>query len=164
MWSVGLAGGLVVAVRVEGEFAEDLAGGGVDDADFQAVDEQQDVGSCVGSSDADVVESAVVSQGHHACFVDAVGAHPVVDLSGDEGAGGGFGSGRVGGVRGRAVRQRSVGPVLVVVLAEGVDQGLQLGDGRGLVWLGGEPFLEGLLEAFDFAAGGGGGPAWSSSG
>ena len=29
LWSVGLAGGLVVAVRVEGEFAEDLSGGGV---------------------------------------------------------------------------------------------------------------------------------------
>ena len=73
MWSVGLAGGLVVAVRVEGEFAEDLSGGGVDDPDVKAVHEQQDVGSCVGSFDADVVESAVVSQGHHACFVDPVG-------------------------------------------------------------------------------------------
>lgn len=82
LWSVGLAGGLVVAVRVEGEFAEDLAGGGVDDADLEAVDEQQDVGSCVGSSDADVVQSAVVSQGHQACFVDPIGAHSVVDLGG----------------------------------------------------------------------------------
>ena len=48
MGSVWLAGGLVVAVRVEGEFAEALSGGGVDDADLEAVDEQQDVGSCVG--------------------------------------------------------------------------------------------------------------------
>ena len=40
----------------------------------EAVYEQQDVGSFVGSSDADVVDSAVVSQGHYACFVDAIGA------------------------------------------------------------------------------------------
>ena len=69
MGSVWLAGGLVVAVRVEGEFAEDLAGGGVGDPDVKAVDEQQEVGSCVGSSDADVVKLPVVPQGHHACFV-----------------------------------------------------------------------------------------------
>lgn len=54
LWSVGLAGGLVVAVRVEGEFAEDLSGGGVDDADLQGVHGQQDIGSCVGSSGAGV--------------------------------------------------------------------------------------------------------------
>lgn len=47
LWSVGLAGGLVVAVRVEGEFAEDLSGGGVDDPDVKALYEQQDVGSCI---------------------------------------------------------------------------------------------------------------------
>ena len=33
------AGGLVVAVGVEDEFAEELAGGGVDDADVQVLDE-----------------------------------------------------------------------------------------------------------------------------
>jgi hypothetical protein len=32
---------------------------------------------------------------------------------------------------------------------------LQLGDGRGLVGLGVEPTLQGLVEAFDLAAGGG---------
>lgn len=110
MGSVWLAGGLIVAVRVDDEFAEALSRGGVDDADLEAVDEQQDVGSCVGSPDADVVESAVVSQGHHARFVDPIGAHQVVDLVGDEGAGGGFGSSRVGGARDCAVRQRSMGP------------------------------------------------------
>ena len=51
--------------------------------------------------------------------------------------------------------QGSVGPVLVVLGAEAVEQGLQLGDGGGLVGLGAQPVLEGLLEAFDLAAGGG---------
>jgi len=32
------AGGLVVAVRVEGQFADEFAGGGVDDADVQVLD------------------------------------------------------------------------------------------------------------------------------
>ena len=132
---------MVVLGGVEDEVAEELAGGGVHDADVQVLGDQDDVGSGVGPADADVVESAVVSQGHHACFVDPIGAHWVVDLAGDEGAGGGFGSGRVGGVRGRPVRQRSMGPVLVVVLTEGIEQRLQLGDGLGLIRLGGEPFL-----------------------
>ena len=51
---VGLGG-------VEGELAEEFAGGGVDDADVEIGDEQDDVGSGVGSADADVVESAVVA-------------------------------------------------------------------------------------------------------
>jgi hypothetical protein len=40
-----LAGGLVVAVGVEGELAQELAGGGVDDADVQVLDEAKDAGS-----------------------------------------------------------------------------------------------------------------------
>ena len=36
------------------EFAQEFAGGGVDDAHVVVVGEQQDVGSGVGSSDADV--------------------------------------------------------------------------------------------------------------
>lgn len=71
LWSVGIAGGLVVAVGVEYQFAEILAGGGIDDVNLNAVDERQDVGSCVGSSDADVVELPVMSQGHYACFLCA---------------------------------------------------------------------------------------------
>lgn len=35
---------------VEGEFAKGLYGGGVDEADFEAVQEQPDVGFCVGRS------------------------------------------------------------------------------------------------------------------
>ena len=57
------AGGLVVAGGVDGEVAEEFAGGGVDDADVVVVDEEDDVGSGVGSSDADVVKSSVDAQG-----------------------------------------------------------------------------------------------------
>src|SRR4051794_10569295 len=54
-WS---AGGLVVAGGVDGEFAQEFTGGGVDDADVQVLDQEQDVGFGVGSADADVVQAA----------------------------------------------------------------------------------------------------------
>jgi len=38
-WSFWCSGGLVVAGGVDGEFAEEFAGGGVDDADVEVVDE-----------------------------------------------------------------------------------------------------------------------------
>ena len=69
---------MVVDVGVEGEFAEEFSGGGVDDADVEVGDEHDDVGSGVGSSDADVVESCVVAQGDYAGVVDAVVADAVV--------------------------------------------------------------------------------------
>ncbi|GAA4748845.1 hypothetical protein GCM10023328_34170 [Modestobacter marinus] len=78
-WS---AGGLVVAGGVEGEFAEEFAGGGVDDADVQVLDQEQDVGSGVGSADADVVEAAGQAEAEAAGGVDAVGADPVVGCRG----------------------------------------------------------------------------------
>jgi hypothetical protein len=59
----GGSGGLVVAAGVEGELAEQFAGGGVDDADVEVLDEDQDVGSGVGSPDADVVEPPGVAEG-----------------------------------------------------------------------------------------------------
>jgi hypothetical protein len=40
--------------------------------------------------------------------------------------------------------------VVVVVVAEPVQQGLELGDGLGLVGLGGQPAFEGLLEALSW--------------
>ena len=43
------AGGLVVASWVDDQGAQDLAGGGVDDGDVEVLDEQDDVGSGVGS-------------------------------------------------------------------------------------------------------------------
>ena len=70
------AGGLVVAVGVEGELADEFAGGGVDDADVQVVDEHEDGGPGVGSADADVVQAAVVAEGELAVGVDAVGRGP----------------------------------------------------------------------------------------
>ena len=73
-------GGLVVAVRVEGELAQELAGGGVDDADVQVLDEEQDVGSGVGPADADVVEPAAVAEGDGAGGADDVGADAVVGV------------------------------------------------------------------------------------
>ena len=49
---------MVVLAWVDDQVAEDLAGGGVHDGDVQVIDEQDDVGSGVGSADADVAESA----------------------------------------------------------------------------------------------------------
>ena len=46
-------------------------------------------------------------------------------------------------------------PGAVVVGDELVAEGLQLGDRSGLLRLGAQPFLQRLLEPFDFAAGGG---------
>ena len=77
--SFGCAGGLVVAGGVDDEFAEEFAGGGVDDANVQVVDEQEDVGSGVVSADADVVQPPVGAQGDFAVGVDAVGADAVVE-------------------------------------------------------------------------------------
>lgn len=51
---------------------------GIDDADVEVLDEQDDVGSGVGSADADVAELAVHAQGHGAGFVDAVVSDAVV--------------------------------------------------------------------------------------
>ena len=97
LWPAGwAAGGLVVAVGVEGEFADQFAGGGVDDADVQVLDEEQDAGSGVGPAGADVVELSVVAQGDQAGGVDAVGADAVVGVGGAV-AGAGFGAGGVGG-------------------------------------------------------------------
>jgi len=55
---------LVVAVEVDGELAEDLAGGGVDDGDLEVVGQELDVGPGAGSSDTDVAEPACEAQGH----------------------------------------------------------------------------------------------------
>ncbi len=48
--------------------------------------------------------------------------------------------------------QAAVGPLVVVMVTEAVELGLELGQagGRGLL---GEPFLQGLMEAFHLAAG-----------
>ena len=51
------------------------------------------------------------------------------------------------------MRQRPVRTMVVVDLGELIEKGLQLRDVRGLLGLGSEPLLQGLLEPFDFALG-----------
>ena len=93
---------MVVPGGVEGEVAEEFAGGGVDDAYIEVCDEDDDVGSGVFSSDADVMQPAVVAQRDLAGGVDAVVADPVVDVA--VGVGGhGFGAGLVDGCWGGPV-------------------------------------------------------------
>ena len=55
-------------------------------------------------------------------------------------------------VGGHAAADAAVGSVVVVGFGEFVELGLQLGQGGGWA-LGSQPAFEGLLEAFDFAAG-----------
>ena len=50
---------MVVAFWVDGEFSQEFSGDYVDDADVEVLDEQDGVGSGVGSADADVVHCAV---------------------------------------------------------------------------------------------------------
>jgi hypothetical protein len=92
-WAGWAAGGLVVPTWTEDQVAEELTGGGVDDADVQVLDEEQDVGSGVGSADADVVQAAVETQGDGSGLADAVGAVVGVEAS----SRGCFGTGLVGG-------------------------------------------------------------------
>ena len=98
---------------------QELAGGGVDDAYGEVADEQQDVGSGVGPSDADVVEPPGVAQGDGAIGSDDVGADPVVGVGGAV-AGGGLGAGGIGGGGGSAVGQGPVRALGVVVGGEGI--------------------------------------------
>ena len=67
---------MVVPGGVEGEVAEEFAGGCVDDADVEVGDEDDDVGSGVFSADPDVVQPAVVAQRDLAGGIDAVVADP----------------------------------------------------------------------------------------
>ena len=111
---------MVVLGGVEDEFAQEFSGGLVDHSDVAVLDEEQDVGSGVGSADADVVEAAVVAQGDYAGVVDAVAANPVVGGWGVGGRRAGLGSGLVGADRGSSAQ----GPMWaggVVVLPELVE-------------------------------------------
>jgi hypothetical protein len=71
---------MVVASWFGDEVAQDLAGGGVDDGDVEVLDEQDDVGSGVGSANAEVAEAARDAQGDAAGFVDLVAADAVVGV------------------------------------------------------------------------------------
>jgi hypothetical protein len=129
---------LVALGWVEDEFAEQFAGGGVDDADVTVLDQDEDAGSGVGSADADGVEPAPVAQGDLAGLVDAVVADPVVAVVAAV-AGGGLGAGGVGGGRGGPVLPGSVRPVMVVLLDEGVEEGLEVVDRGRLLGLSARP-------------------------
>lgn len=96
--------GLVVAGGVDGQFAQEFAGRGVDDADARVLGEQEDVGSGVGSADADVSELAGDAQGDGPGFVDLVGAYSVVGVVAAVAVGGGFRAGGVGGCWGGPMR------------------------------------------------------------
>src|SRR5689334_4634050 len=152
-WAGWAAGGLVAPGGVEDQFAQELAGGGVDDADLKVLDEQEDAGSGVGSADTDAVEASAVAEGDLAGDVDPVGADSVVAVDAPV-PGRCFGSGGAGGGRGGPMRQGPVRPVAVVGVDEGVDQRLQLGQGGRLNPLGLQPLLQGLLEPLDLPAGG----------
>jgi hypothetical protein len=126
----------------------------VDDASVAVVDQGEDAGFGVGSADVDGVEPVVVAQGDLAGLVDAVVADPVVGVVVVvAGARGGLGPSRVDRGRGRSVWQGAVGPVVVVLLDECVEDGLEVVDGGRLLGLGAEPLLHGLLEPLDLALG-----------
>ena len=146
---------MVVAGGIDDQLAEEFSGGGGDHPDVEIVDEKDDVGSGVGSSDADVVEPAADPQGDDAGVVDAVVPDPCVGVAVATAGRPRLGPVAVGRGGGGAVRQRPVGAVVVAGVDEAVDEGLQVGDGGGLIGLRAQPFLHRLLEPFDLAAGGG---------
>ena len=143
--------GLVVAVGVKGWVAEEFSGGGVDDADVEFVDEHDDVGSGVGSPDADVVECCCVAQGDGPGVSNDVASDPVVAVDVCFG-GGGFGQGLIFRCW-CLVGEGSVWAMMVVFIDERVDLVLELVEGCGF-GLGGEPLFECLLEPFHLSAGG----------
>ena len=114
----GRVAGLVVAFWVDPEFAQEFAGEGVDDPDVEVLDEEQDVGSGVGSADADVAETAADAQGDAAGFVDAVVPDPVVGVGVAAGSGQGLGQGVVDRCWGGPVREGPVWAVGVVLVDE----------------------------------------------
>ena len=73
----GLA--LVVPGGVEGELADEFAVF-IEDADVEIVGEHEDAGAGETSSEADVVELAVVAQRDHAAGIDAIATHAVVPI------------------------------------------------------------------------------------
>jgi hypothetical protein len=97
------------------------------------LNEHDDASSRVGSPEADVVQPAAVAQGDRAGFVDDVVPDPVVGFRVGDLAWDGFGH-RVAERCGCGpVRERSAWPPVVVLVDEGVEEGLQLGDRPGLV-------------------------------
>ena len=105
---------MVVPGRVQGQLAPEFTGLCGDHADVEVLAEEQDVGSGVGSSDADVVELAVVAEGDNAGVVDPVSADAVVGVGAGAG-GGGPGAGGVGRGGDPAAQGAVRGAVVVLV-------------------------------------------------
>jgi hypothetical protein len=115
------------------------------DADVAFVDEQQHAGAGMSSAEADVVQAAVVPDRDDTAAVDAGAAGAVVLVNEDASpawAGVRAGGKRLG--RGAAV-ERPVRSGGVAVGGEGVELGLQCGDGAG-AGLTGQPLLHRLVE------------------
>jgi hypothetical protein len=134
-----------VLVVVEADVAEGVAGGGVD-GDPVVVADGGDLGAGPAGADVD----AQGAQVDGAVGADGQGVDGGVVLAGQV-AGAAVGGGGVPGGLGGGL-DRGVVAAGVVVVAVGVQQGLQLVQGGG-GGLGGEPALEGLVVAFDLAAG-----------
>ena len=121
---------MVVLRGVDGELAEQFSGGDVDDADAEVVDEEEHVGSGVGSPDADVVEVSVDAQRDDAGGVDGVAPDAVVVVVAT--GGGGFGSGEVRLFGGDVAGVGAVAALGVVDGSEGIEEGLEFGGGGGV--------------------------------
>ena len=145
----------IASVGVDGVGAEDFAGELVDDCDGGLVGDGdgdgEDAAVCVAGADAEVVHAAGAAEADLAVVVGLVVAQPVVAGVADGAGWSRFGCGGVGD-RGGEPLQCPVGSKLVVDALEAVELGLQLDDGGG-GGLGGEPALQGLVEAFDLALG-----------
>jgi len=140
--------GLVAPRRVQGECSQQLTVFG-HDPDVEACDEHQHSRAGMSPAHIDVVQARVVAKRHRPAGVDPVATQPIG--SGDHRATRGrLRSGRVGLGR-RTATDRPVRSDLVVVGAEPIQLGLQLGDRRSSVLLG-QVALE-LVEPFDLPAG-----------
>src|SRR5688572_23238211 len=149
-WAGWQPAGLVVPAGVQDQFADQLTGVAVDDADVQVVDEQADRGAGEPGAEADVVQPAVVAHSDRAPAVDLVGPNPVVGGD-DRAAWNGFGAALIG-LGGGAPAQRAMRPDGVVVGLEPVQLVLQP-DQSGGPGLSPQQFLLGLMEPFHLAAG-----------
>jgi hypothetical protein len=73
---------LVLALRVEDEFAQQLASAGVADPDAAVLNQEQDRSSGVLAADADVVNAAVEAQGDGSGLADILDPAVIVGVVG----------------------------------------------------------------------------------
>ncbi len=136
--------------RIERESTQNLARVGVDNANVFVDDEHHDSGPRVRSTDPNFVEPGVVPQRDFPGLIDPVVAYPVLDLGAISNCCSGWF--RVDG-GGRGSSETAVRSTMVVFVDELIEEGLEFFDrcwrGPGL-----QPVFHGLLEPFDFPAGG----------